>query len=381
MLHPFSRVAIALVVGGLSASQPARAADPTAVQWRTDYNAARKEAQEKGLPILIEIGTENCTYCRKQDATTFRDPALIALLNSQFVPLRIDANQEPALTQALKVQVYPTTVLAASDGKVLGFVQGYVSADQLLDHARRAVLIATTPDWVARDLQEANKAVAAGDYTRAVSLLKGILAEPRESPARQKADQVLAEIEQAAADRVARAKELEARGEPTAAAEVLAEVVRNYAGTRAATDAAARMSGLAADAKPRAVRARELLAAAREEFRSHRYADCLDKCQLTAAQFGDLPEGKEAATLAEQIKGDPDRLSAACEQLNERTAAMYLALAETWAKKGQPQEAQACLEKVLRLNPSGKSAELAQARLTSLRRGDVQAVPTGFEKK
>ncbi len=378
MRHSSSHAAIGLVLGVLSA---APAAEPTAVLWRTDYNAARKEAQEKGLPILVEVGSADCAYCRKQEATTFRDPGLVALLNSQFVPLRIDADREPGLVQALKIQVYPTTVLAAADGKVLGFLQGYVAADQLLDHAKRAVLVASTPDWVARDLQEANKAVAAGDYTRAVTLLKGILAEPRDSPARQKAGQVLAELEQAAADRVARAKELEARGESTAAAEVLAEVVRGYAGTRAAADAAARMSWLAADAKPRAVRARELLAAAREEFRSQRYADCLDKCELAAARFADLPEGKEAAALAEQVKGDPDRLSAACEQLNERTAALYLALAETWAKKGQPREAQACLEKVVRLNPAGKSAELAQARLTGLRRGDGQAVPTGFEKK
>lgn len=135
-----------LAVATLAAGLPAQAADPAAVQWRTDYNAARKEAQEKRLPLLLEIGTEDCTHCRRQDATTFRDPAVITLLNTQFVPLRVDGNREEALVQALRVQVYPTTVLATADGKVLGFLQGYVSADQLRDHARRAVPSAVAPE-------------------------------------------------------------------------------------------------------------------------------------------------------------------------------------------------------------------------------------------
>ena len=52
------------------------AADP--VTWRSDYNSARKEAGEKGLPIFLVIGTDNCFYCRKLEAGPFRDPAIVA---------------------------------------------------------------------------------------------------------------------------------------------------------------------------------------------------------------------------------------------------------------------------------------------------------------
>src|SRR5438132_12695848 len=79
---------------------PATAADP--VKWRTDYNTARKEAQEKGLPLLIEIGTDDCFYCRKLEAITFRDPAVCAMLANSYIPLRIDANREPVLARQLK---------------------------------------------------------------------------------------------------------------------------------------------------------------------------------------------------------------------------------------------------------------------------------------
>src|SRR5438067_518957 len=69
------------------------------VRWRTDYRAARHEALEKGRPLLLSFCTENCAWCRKLDATTFRDPTVVAVVNDRFVPLRVDGPHEPALPQ------------------------------------------------------------------------------------------------------------------------------------------------------------------------------------------------------------------------------------------------------------------------------------------
>jgi len=35
------------------------AAGAQEVQWRYDYNRARREAQEKGRPLLLDFGTEH----------------------------------------------------------------------------------------------------------------------------------------------------------------------------------------------------------------------------------------------------------------------------------------------------------------------------------
>src|SRR6516165_12457598 len=71
------------------------------VEWRIDYNKARQEAIDKGRPLLLDFGTENCFYCKKLDATTFRDAAIVGLLNKKFIPLKIDANRNMALADAL----------------------------------------------------------------------------------------------------------------------------------------------------------------------------------------------------------------------------------------------------------------------------------------
>jgi thioredoxin-related protein len=372
LLLPLVTAAVLGVAAGASAADP--------VTWRTDYNAARREASDRGLPLFVVIGTDNCYYCKKLEAGPFRDPAVLAQLADNFIPLKVDANRDPTLARALKVQAYPTLVLAAADGKIHAFIEGYLEADRLVENLKRTVTATTTTDGAARDFEQASRALAGGDYPRAVSLLKGIVKDFGVKPVGVKAKQILDDIERTAAGRLARAKELEQRGFTQEAVDALAEAVRTYAGTQAAADAASLLTGFAArpegQEKLRQRAARDLLAGAREAFRSGRYCDCLEKCDQLAAVYPDLAEGKEAVGLAAEIKGNPERLATACEQMNQRTAAMYLTLAESWAKKGQTAEAIACLEKVGKLCPNSQQADLAQTQLTKLRANGAPT-PTG----
>src|SRR4051794_6947539 len=82
-------------------SAPARAQD---IDWRSDYNKARQEALDTGRPLVIDFGTETCFWCKQLDQRTFRDPAVVTLLNDRCIPLRIDAQRTPKLAEALHIQ-------------------------------------------------------------------------------------------------------------------------------------------------------------------------------------------------------------------------------------------------------------------------------------
>jgi uncharacterized protein YyaL (SSP411 family) len=365
----------------LGSATTTHAADP--VVWRTDYNAARKEAVEKGLPVFLVIGSDDCFYCRKLEAGPFRNAAVVAQLTHNFIPLKIDASKEPTLTKALKVQLYPTMVLAGPDGKIHAFIEGYLETDRLEDQLKRAVNASTTTDWAARDYEQATKALAVADYPRAVSLLKGIVKDSGDKPIGVKAKQVIEDVEKLAASRLARAKALEQRGFTQEAADTLADAVKTYAGTQAAADAATLMTGLAANPeiqeKLRLRSARDLLASAREEFRTNKFYDCLQRCEQIVVAYPALPEAKEAAALAADIKSNPERLAAVCEQMNQRTATMYMTLAESWVKKGQLAEAIACYEKVVKLTPNTRQADLASAQIAKLRTNAATSATGGIK--
>jgi thioredoxin-related protein len=108
------------------------------VQWRHDYAAARKESAATGRPLLLDFGSDNCVWCQRLDASTFRNPKVIALLNEQFIPVKLDGNREEPLTQALNVTGFPTLVLAAPDGRVLGRKDGYLDAAGMTAMLRQA---------------------------------------------------------------------------------------------------------------------------------------------------------------------------------------------------------------------------------------------------
>jgi tetratricopeptide (TPR) repeat protein len=365
-------------------TRPAPAPAPAAVTWRTDYNTARKEAQEKGLPLLVVLGTDDCFYCRKLESGPLKDATITTLVASGFVPLKLDATRAPEIAKALKVQMYPTTVLAAPDGKIHAFIEGYIEADRLGEQLKRTANAVATADWAARDFNEASKALASSDYPRAVTLLKGIVKDAGDKPVGAKAKQILDDVEKIAAGKLARAKQLEAQGQTQEAMDVLAEAVKTYAGTHAASDAATRLAGLAE--KPEELQkrreriARDLLAVARDDFRAGRLYDCIQKCEQIATGYAELPEAKHADAMLTDIKGNPERLAKACEQMNERTAAMYMALADSWTKKGQPAEAVACLRKVMALCPNSRHSDLAQAELVRLQSKTSPAVPAGLSK-
>jgi thioredoxin-related protein len=348
----------------------AGAAPAQQIEWRKGYNAARKEAEEKNRPLLLDFGTEECFWCRKLDMTTFREPKIVELLNERFIPLKVDVYRESALAEILRIQSYPTLVLASPDGKILGTLEGYLEAARFYDHLERALTLLSNPEWMTRDHAEAAKAIAAADYARAIALLRTIIEDGRDRPVQITARQLLQDLEQQAASRLARARQLEDKGQTSEALNELSELLRLYAGTQAAGEGSQSLGALAA--KPevksqlRARRARELLAQAREDYRTQQYLCCLDRCEALEAGYPDLPEGAEAMQLAAEIKNNPEWLQRACETISDRLSGLYLYLAESWLRRGQPQRATPYLERIVQNFPGSRQAEAAKVRLATI---------------
>jgi thioredoxin-like negative regulator of GroEL len=340
------------------------------VDWRADYNAARKEAAEKNLPIVLDFGFEDCKFCRKLDAVTFRDAEVIKRLNGKFVPLRIDIQKDPSLAEKLGLQMFPTVVFASPEGHILGKVEGYQEPGPFQENLDRVLDLVANPEWMKRDYDAASRAIGASDNARALALLKNVVQDGKDRPVQVKAKQLLQDLEQQAAGRLARARQLADKGETTEAIDTVTELVRVFAGTQAATDGGQMLTSLSR--KPeikdgqRSRRARELLAEAREDYRTQQYLLCLHRCDVLAATFGDLPEGVEAAQLAGEIKNNPERLRQAAEMAGEQLGGLYLSLAEACLKKGQPQQAMIWLERVVQTLPNTRQADAAQMRLAQL---------------
>jgi hypothetical protein len=65
-------------------------------------------------------------------------------------------------------------------------------------------------------------------------------------------------------------------------------------------------------------------------------------------------------------QNDPERLERSCAALVESLAEMYLRLAESWLRDGQPQQAVAALKKIIQRCPEARHAQAARDRLRQL---------------
>src|SRR5437016_4753562 len=116
------------------------------VTWRRNYNEARREAEAKNLPLVLEFNTESCFWCRKLEATTFQEATVVRIMNERFVPSRVDAFQEARLTQAVHGSSFPTVVPAAPDGKILATLEGFMEAPRFQDHLERVLAALRNPE-------------------------------------------------------------------------------------------------------------------------------------------------------------------------------------------------------------------------------------------
>ena len=66
------------------------------------------------------------------------------------------------------------------------------------------------------------------------------------------------------------------------------------------------------------------------------------------------------------IIANPESLARACSNMNDRLTTMYMSLANVWLKKGKPDEAAACLEKVQQLSPGSSHAQFAVVKLSQI---------------
>jgi outer membrane protein assembly factor BamD (BamD/ComL family) len=198
-----------------------------------------------------------------------------------------------------------------------------------------------------------------------------VLDDAKGSSHHKNAQELLARIEKRADDQLAHARELKTQGKMTEAFESLTELLRSYPGIRAAKGATELMSTLLQansqlKTEQRARRATELLTQARDFYKSKDYIPCLDRCEIIVANYGDLPEGQQAFALIAEIKNNPQWLQAAADVMSDRLGGVWLALADSYLKRGEAQKAEFYLKRVVQAFPGSRLAESAQIRLSQL---------------
>ena len=79
------------------------------VHWVEWSEAAWNEALRLNKLVLVSIGYASCHWCHVMEHESFEDPAIAGLLNTQFVPIKVDREERPDVDRVYMTFVQATT--------------------------------------------------------------------------------------------------------------------------------------------------------------------------------------------------------------------------------------------------------------------------------
>ncbi len=108
-----------------AASAYLRSAMHQPIQWHEWGPEAFALAKQRDKPILLDIGAVWCHWCHVMDRESYENPALAAVINREFVAVKVDRDERPdvdaryqAAVQAMAGQGgWPLTAVLTPDGR------------------------------------------------------------------------------------------------------------------------------------------------------------------------------------------------------------------------------------------------------------------------
>ncbi len=90
-----------------------------AVSWRSNVDAAKIEASEARKLVLVHFYTSSCGPCRTLDENVFSQPQIGEDIERNYVPVKINADDAPALAAAYRVERVPAEIVLNNQGQVV----------------------------------------------------------------------------------------------------------------------------------------------------------------------------------------------------------------------------------------------------------------------
>ncbi|WP_297299489.1 thioredoxin fold domain-containing protein [uncultured Brachyspira sp.] len=111
------------------------------IKWEKDLATAMKKAKDKNLPIMIDVYTDWCTWCKELDKNTYSHKEVIDMAKKMVaVKLNPETSEEGAeVAQKYGVQGFPTILFINADGLILENICGYVEGEKFVPYMKNAI--------------------------------------------------------------------------------------------------------------------------------------------------------------------------------------------------------------------------------------------------
>src|SRR5208337_2974913 len=107
-------------------------AQQPALHWQPWSDSAFAQARTQHKFVLLDLEAVWCHWCHVMDDVTYRDPAVVRLLNKCYIAVRVDQDSRPDLSNRYEDYGWPATVVFAADGSEIVKRQGYIEPKNMI---------------------------------------------------------------------------------------------------------------------------------------------------------------------------------------------------------------------------------------------------------
>lgn len=118
------------------------------INW-IPFEKAMQLSKEDGKPVLVDVYTDWCGWCKRLDATTYQDSTVVAYVNSHFHAVKFNAETKDKITYMDSVYAnngkthdlaikllqgklsYPTTIYIVQSINMIAPIPGYVTRETI----------------------------------------------------------------------------------------------------------------------------------------------------------------------------------------------------------------------------------------------------------
>ncbi|MGQ0677830.1 MAG: DUF255 domain-containing protein [Rhodospirillales bacterium] len=108
----------------LFAPAPPSAAE-SKIAWRDFSDQVFADARAQNRFVVLYLKAVWCHWCHVMEATTYRDPDVLAELEKHYIPVRVDQDSRPDLSLRYEDWGWPATVVFGPDGAEIAKLRGY----------------------------------------------------------------------------------------------------------------------------------------------------------------------------------------------------------------------------------------------------------------
>ena len=102
-----------------------------AIRW-VDFKPGLAKSKQSSKTAMIYFYAQTCPSCTQMENKTWKDTRVIKTLNTRYIPIKVDVDQDKAVAVLYNVYYLPTIWFVKPDGQSLGNRIGFIPTDLLL---------------------------------------------------------------------------------------------------------------------------------------------------------------------------------------------------------------------------------------------------------